>query len=231
MGILGERPAAQQKRRQAGELQRAVAGNEIAGGMLHEGVGDDDEVSRQPATAKERHSDGKMLSLTELFFAENEKIEKGALQKKGEQALHAERLADDGARQMRKARPVGPELELHGDAGDDTDGKRQAEDANPEARSVGVDSLLGAQRAPFVEDDDGREAHRELRKQIVKDDGKGELQTVPDQCVGHGRRSLALRGQVRRRVRSQASRYVRRRTPPGTQPPMPGKMYKASASV
>ena len=37
-----------------------------------------------------------------------------------------------------EARPVGAELELHGDAGDDAEGEVDGEDAGPEARAIVV---------------------------------------------------------------------------------------------
>ena len=74
----------------------------------------------------------------EPLLAEEEQAEERRLGEEGEHALHRQRLADDAAGVAGEARPVGAELELHRDAGDDADGEVEPEDARPEAGDVVV---------------------------------------------------------------------------------------------
>ena len=72
-------------------------------------------------------------------LAEQEHAEEGRLGEEGEDAFHEERLPDDAAGVVREARPVGPELELHRDAGDDAGCKGDREDLRPEPGGGAVD--------------------------------------------------------------------------------------------
>src|SRR5439155_21427852 len=85
---------------------------------------------------------------------------------------------DHAAGEFGEALPVGAELELHRDAGDDAGAEIQSENADPEPRR----RVLAAQAQ---EEDEQREPHRELRKQVVVGDGEAELEAMPEERIGH----------------------------------------------
>ena len=74
--------------------------------------------------------------------------------------------------------PVGAELELHGDAGDDSEGEVDAENARPESRGAVEMFVAGADEFRFQIEDEQREAHGQLRKNVVERDGEGEMQAM-----------------------------------------------------
>jgi hypothetical protein len=76
------------------------------------------------------------IQLGEALFAEEEEAEEGRFEEEGEDAFHGEGLADDAAGAARELRPVGAELELHGNAGDDAEQEVDGEDLGPEARGL-----------------------------------------------------------------------------------------------
>jgi hypothetical protein len=61
---------------------------------------------------------------------------------------------------LREAGPVGPELEFHGNSGDDAEEKIDREYLGPETRRLVVPLISFPQRERFEDDDQGREAHR-----------------------------------------------------------------------
>jgi hypothetical protein len=106
-----------------------------------------------------------------------------------EHAFHGQGLTDHSARVLRELRPVGSELELHGDPGDDTDREVDSEDAAPEARGPGIALAFAAKGLPSPEHQEGRETHGELGKQVVIRNGERELQPMPERRVVHERGS------------------------------------------
>ena len=166
----------------------------IANGMLHPRVGNDDEEAGDPR-AQPHHDRGEPVQAwRDALFAVKEEAEKRRLEEEAEDALHGQRLADDSAGKPREARPVGAELELHGNAGDHAHDEVDAEDAAPEARRSVPNFVARAQRHRFEHDDKQSQAHGELRKQIVEGDGEGKMQPVDDlgvhrkpPAVGHAR--------------------------------------------
>ena len=88
----------------------------------------------------------KCAARPELLLAEEEQAEERRLREEREHALHREREADHAAGVVGEARPVGAELELHRDAGDDADDEVDPEDARPEAREVVVAAAFASSR-------------------------------------------------------------------------------------
>ena len=74
----------------------------------------------------------------DALLAEEEDAEEGGFGEEGEDAFHEQRLADHRPGELRESRPVGAELELHRDAGDDPGGEGDREDPRPEAGGVAV---------------------------------------------------------------------------------------------
>jgi hypothetical protein len=58
------------------------------------------------------------------------------------------------------------------------DGEIDGEDFHPEARRLVVAWITGSKRGRLQDDDQKRQAHGELGKQIVERDREGELQAV-----------------------------------------------------
>jgi len=75
---LRERPGIQQVDGEIADAERAVGGDHVTDGVLHEGVGDQDEVAREPAS--HGHGDG------------GQKVVPGA-----EPPLPVDQYADEGA--------------------------------------------------------------------------------------------------------------------------------------
>src|ERR1700722_12119833 len=179
--------------------------------MLHPRVSNDDEEAGDPR-AEPDHQRGKPVhELRDAFFAVEKEAEKCGLEEKAEDSFHCERLANYAAGDPREARPVGAELELHGDAGDHAEDKVDGEDAAPEAGRAIPRFVAGAQGYSFEHDDEKAQAHSELRKQIMEGDGESEVQPVDD-LGGHGMSPAAGEGRMTDR---KASGYQVRRTNEG----------------
>jgi hypothetical protein len=100
----------------------------------------------------------------EALFAVEKESEKGRLEEEGEDAFHGERLTDNSTGAARKLRPVGPELELHGDSGYNAKHEVDGEDSCPETRSLVVTLVPAGQRNRLENDDKLRQTHGELGK-------------------------------------------------------------------
>src|SRR5581483_5398636 len=176
--VLPAGPGVEEERAQAPEREVAAGSPHPAHGVLHPRIGGDDEVAREPRAREHRRRGEPVAPGAEPPLAEEEEAEEPGLEKEREDALHRERLPDHAPRRAREARPVRPELKLHRDAGDDSHREVDREDPAPEARGRIVPRLAGAQRRRLEEHDEEREPHRELREEVVKGDGEGEVEAV-----------------------------------------------------
>jgi hypothetical protein len=184
VGVLEQPPGVEQQLPEVEYLELAVGEAIIGHRVLHPGVGDDDEEARNPRSGEDHHRREPMHEFGDSFFAIEKEAEKGRLQKEAEDTFHGQRLADHAAREPREARPVGAELELHGDAGDHAEDEVDSEDAAPEACCTVPLLAAGFESDGLEHHDQKRQAHGELRKQIVECDGKGKVQAM-DQFSGH----------------------------------------------
>ena len=182
--VLREGPRVEQEGPEVAELQGAVGGDDVAHRVLHERVGADDEVAGQPAPGEQGQGGEEVPARTEAPLAEDQEPEEARLQEEREQAFHREGVADDPAGIAGEVGPVGAELELHRDARDDADGEVDAEDADPESRGVVPPAVSGAEADRLHDDDEQRQAHRQLREQVVEHDRERELQSMPEERVG-----------------------------------------------
>src|ERR1022692_4543452 len=82
-------------------------------------------------------------------------------------------------------RPVGAELEFHGDSGHHTDDEIDAENLGPEAGRSVVTLVFGLERQGLQDHDQRRQSHGQLGKQVVIGHGEGEVQAVDQQCAIH----------------------------------------------
>jgi hypothetical protein len=144
VGELHERPSVQEIRRRIGDVQRAVRGHAVADGMLHESVGHDDEVAGEPASGGHSERGDEMVAGPQPPLSPYQRAHHRALQEKSEHPLHGQCLADHPAREVREFSPVGAELKLHRQPGDDAHREVEPENLGPEARGLGVALLAGS---------------------------------------------------------------------------------------
>ena len=157
----------------------------MADGVLHEGVGHQDEVGRQPAAQRHRHRRDEVLARPEPLLAPDQRAHERALEQEGKHPFHREGLSDDATRVLGEIRPIRPELEFHRDACDYADGEVQSKDLRPETGRGSVALVTGPERAPFPVDEEPGQSHRQLGKEIVVGDREGELKPVPQGRVVH----------------------------------------------
>jgi len=185
VGVLEDGPGVEEEGPEAGDFVDALGVDRVGDGVLHPGVGDDDEEAREPGAAEDEEGGEPVHAAGEAVLAEEKETEEGGLEEEGEDAFHGEGHADDAAGAAGELRPVGAELELHGNAGNNAEDEVDGEDLGPEAGGDVVLFLAGAEGEGFEDDDQEREAHGELREEIVVGDGEAEVDAVEGEGV-HG---------------------------------------------
>jgi hypothetical protein len=100
----------------------------------------------------------------QALFTVQKQPQECRLQEERKSAFHGQRLAYNAAGKARELRPVGAELKFHGDAGDDTERKVDAENLRPEARRFIVGFVASAHSQRLEHDNQRRKAHRQLWK-------------------------------------------------------------------
>src|SRR5205085_10368181 len=133
-----------------------------------------------------------MVAGSQSLFAEDERTDKSAFQEESEHAFHGQCLSDHAARILGKPRPVGAELKLHRNSGNNTYGKIESENLCPESNGFIIPFISSSQRTPFPIDQKPCQAHGELREEIMIGDGKSELQSTPKGGIGKDRVHLLL---------------------------------------
>src|SRR6266550_2643695 len=129
--------------------------------MLHERIRDENEIAGNPTAECNRDRGGKMCARAESFLAPDQRTDKRALQEEREHPFHRQRLTDDATSVFGKVRPI------------------RSENFRPKSDGLVVFIIAGAERAPFPVNDEPRQSHRELWKQVVINDREPELQPVP----------------------------------------------------
>src|SRR5882762_2342829 len=120
-----------------------------------------------------------MSARSESSLTPDQGTNERALEKKREHSFHGQRLTNDATSVFRKVRPVRSELEFHRNAGHDADREIQSENFRPKSDGLVVFIIAGTERAPFPVNDEPRQSHRELWKQVVINDREPELYPVP----------------------------------------------------
>ncbi|MPM29577.1 hypothetical protein SDC9_76117 [bioreactor metagenome] len=115
-----------------------------ADGVLHEGVGRQDEDRAQHGADRGQPDRREVHALGQPVAAEDPDAEEGGLHEEGQQRLESERGAEDVADHPGVLGPVHPELELLDDAGDDTHGEVDQEQLAEEIGQPTVLVLAGA---------------------------------------------------------------------------------------
>src|SRR5690242_14185131 len=113
--------------------------------MLHECVGDQNEVAGNPTSKRDRNRSGKMRARSQSFLAPDQRTDERALEKECEHSFHRQRLANYSAGIFGKVCPIRSKLEFHRNAGDDTDREIESEDLRPKPDSLVVFFITGPQ--------------------------------------------------------------------------------------
>src|SRR5882762_427560 len=185
MRVLPSRPGIEKKRPEACQLHGAIRIENVADRVLHPGIGGNRNINGKPGARAYRSGGTPMCAGTEALFSEEEQTEEGGLQEESEHAFHGEGLADYASGEAGEVGPVGAELEFQRNACDYTCDESDAEDSCPEARGLVVGFVSGTQPQGLQHHDEGRQAHGELRKQIVERGGKCKLQAVDEKRAIH----------------------------------------------
>ena len=195
--VLRERPGVQQEGPEVGELQRAVAADRVADRVLHERVGADDEVAGQPAPDEQR--DARRRS---------DRAGPSRCSPKTSRPRKLDSRKNANSPSIASVWPMTPPAY-----------RENAAQLVPNWNSIGMpvttptaklmpkiriqNRAASFQRASPVRsaerlqhDDEQREAHRELREEVVVDDREGELQPVPENGIGHERSGGGLRARL-----------------------------------
>ncbi len=186
VGVLPERVGVGEKAPQAVQLRIAVH-QRVGDGVLHPRVGGDDEEARDDGAERHHYRGEPVNDRRHALLAEEEQAEERRLGEEREDALHEERLPDHSACEVREARPVGAELELHRDAGDHPHAEGDREHPGPEAGDDAVAVVLLPELHRLQHRDQHPEPHREDGEQVVEHDREAEVPAVGGQCVGHGK--------------------------------------------
>ena len=128
----------QRKARRSARWSDPVGARAVADRVLHERVGGDDEVAREPRPHEQGHGHREVTEPAESLLAEEEEPEERGLEDEGEHPLDGEGLAHDLAGVPGEAGPVRPELEFERDARHDAHGEIEREDPRPEPRDLVV---------------------------------------------------------------------------------------------
>src|SRR5690606_36622605 len=116
-----------------------------------------------------------MHAIGDAILAEQHDAQEGGLEEKGGENFVAQQRASNIARVIHESRPVGAELEAHGDAGDDTDGEAQGEDPYPELVGVVPVRVAGAGVAHAKVNQQPGEADGDGGEEYVETNVGGEL--------------------------------------------------------
>ena len=174
---------------------------DVSDGVLHPGVGGEDERCGQPAAAGHQPYRHEMEARREAIPAEYPHAEERRLEEEGEQCLHRQRRAEDVADVRGVHRPVHAELELLHDAGHHAHRDVDHEDPPPEHGHAPPRRVLGAHVDGLHRRDEDREAERQRDEDVVIQRGDAELPAVDV-------------GRAHRPIPSGPPHAIHRRTPP-----------------
>ena len=188
-----ERRGVGQQRPDARQLGAAGLGIEAdADWVLHERVGGEDEVRREPGADGGQPDRGQVHLAGQAVPAEDPQAEERRLDEERRQALDSERGAEDVTDEARVLAPVHAELELLHDAGGDADREVDQEQLAEELRQPQPALVVRAHPDRLHDRHERRQADRQRDEHEVvdRDDPElpsGKVQRVhgaPPQCDG-----------------------------------------------
>ena len=123
--------------------------------------------------------------------AEQHDAKESCFEEKGRHHFVADERRDDITGDFGEPAPIGAELVGHGDAGNDTHAEGHGEHLGPEAGQLVIAVFASLQPDTFKRCDPGRQADGEGRKDDVKRDREGKLDTREQDGIKiHGRFNL-----------------------------------------
>ena len=161
---------------EAGQLHAHGGGVERgAHRRLHVTVGDQNPQRRQIRAERDHIGHQQVLAPRELAPAKQHQADHGRFEEERHQAFDGQRRPEDIAHVVRVGRPVGAELELHGQPGSHAEREVDREQLAPEVRHLTVDRSAGDN----IHRLDGRQQHaqpeRERHEYEVVEHGGREL--------------------------------------------------------
>ena len=143
------------------------------------------EISRGSSIPEKRKRPLPVQPRAEPLLAVQQQSEKSRFQEERKHPLHGQRLSNHAAGRFGERGPVRAELKFHGDPGDYAEGKINSKDAGPEPRRAMIVFVTGAERFRLEVDEQQRETHGELGKEVMKSDGEGKVKTMDVQRLSH----------------------------------------------
>ena len=147
-----------------------------AHGVLHPAVGDKNPNCRQVGADGSQERDQQMPALGKFVPAEKEQADESGFEEERHQSFNGQRRAENVADVVRVIRPVGAELEFHGQAGGDAQRKVDAEQLAPEFGHVAVDFLAGHDEYRLHDDQQKRQPQCQGDEQEMVEGRGGKLQ-------------------------------------------------------
>jgi len=155
---------------------------------VHPGIQNDDPECRHGGAESHEKSRERVNPRGHPAGAKQHDAEKHRLEEERGQHLVGENRAGDVADALHEARPVGAELEAHGDARDHAHGKRQGEHLHPEEIGIHVGLVAGPveaqpepQEQPAKGDGDGRE--QDMKRDVGCKLNTGQQQGIHDRLL------------------------------------------------
>ena len=171
-----------QQRPKVYHLGPAVA-QDIADGLLHERIGNEDPQSREIGANGHGPHDRRVHGFGQFVPAKDPDAQEGGLHKEGQQALNGQGRAKDITHEARVLGPVHTKLELHDDARYHAHGKVDEEELSPELDHFLVDLIPGADIHGFHDGQQDSEAQCEGHEEKVVDRGSRKLHSRQRQCT------------------------------------------------
>ncbi len=139
--------------------------------ILHPAVGDQDEQGGEVGADGDQIGDDEVRPFRQPIPAEEEETDHRRFEEEGQQPFDGQRRTEDVTHVVRVIRPVGSELEFHGQAGGDAKGEVDAEELAPELGHVPVDRFSGEVVNRFHDGQQKRQAERQGNEQEVINGG------------------------------------------------------------
>ena len=139
--------------------------------VLHPAVGDQDEQGGEVGADGDQIGDDEVRPFRQPIPAEEEETDHRRFEEEGQQPFDGQRRTEDVTHVVRVIRPVGSELEFHGQAGGDAKGEVDAEELAPELGHVPVDRFSGEVVNRFHDGQQKRQAERQGNEQEVINGG------------------------------------------------------------
>ena len=178
VGVGGQGRGVGQHGADVGQLGPATRGVEAdPDGVLHPGVGRDDEVRRQRRADGRGPDRGQVKLRGEPVPPEDPEPQEGGLEEEGDQGFHRQRGAEDVAHEPGVVGPVHAELELLHDPGDHAHGEVDQEELPEELGETEVGLVAGAVPAGLEPGHHQPQADGQRDHEEVVDGGDPELPT------------------------------------------------------